>query len=1049
MLAFAAIGAWAGGTLAAGTAFAAYGASIGWTVGAMVGQAVTAKDIHNEGPRIGDRTVQSSTLGTPMTTLYGTARIAGNVIHCSEIREVSKTERHGKGGPKTTSTTYSYNADLAIDLCAGPAAGIRKIFSDGKLIYDNSSGSSAATVIASSAWAAGFKFYGGSETQLPDPTLEALSGVGNVPAYRGRAYVVFTQLDCPGGRIPQLTFELVQVGSVGSALQQYSAVVLPQNFTGIFSSVTKDQSLIFNQYGASPDPYFPYLNVGLGYFSNAGQSPTAAPISDYPFGFVPVQSSGQTPEAVAIRTRSAGVFDLVSFTGDGSESVISGVPAPSGGGSPAIQYAAFDSVTSSYALAFSSPSRIEIYPNGPTISGTGTSAIHAFHNGLVYKTDTRLGVTYLDKYSATTGALLESIGSAQNLGNGMLLCASAAGVFALRVGVDLTVFKITSSGWQTLYLQTDTSFSSPQRTFYANENYAIIGASSVVAGATDFKLIHYSALTPAAPTVASIITDQCSRAGLPASKIDVSGLADTVTGYPITRVSSARANIEPLLKAFFIDPVEVDAKLRFVKRANQAQAATIAFDEFAATENGGEPGDPFALVRAQETELPRSITVQFLDVSSDYQPGAEQAVRQVSSSINDLSDDVAICTTSNHAKQVADVLLFDAWSARNKRSGKLTRRFAHLTPGDIVSVEYPRGSFQSRLLTRVSDSGALIEFDAVDANAELYQTAPAGSAPGIGQAVDALPAPSRLVLLDIPILRDADDNAGLYVAQAGLGTPWRGAALYLGADDASLLFRGDVDLSAPIGIAETALGDWASNTIDEKNTLVVSIGPDALSSSTRDKIVSGTDNACAIGKNGRWEILQFIRASALGGGRYQISGLKRGQRGTEANRGNHAAYDSFVLLTAAGLLRPLFDIAELGQNRKYRSVSKGLALDAVASSVGVNAGVGLKPLSPYKLRGARAAGDLTLTWSRRTRLSDNWLLGTVPLGETSESYSIDVFTDGAFTTVKRTLTSTTPTVTYTSAQQVADFGANQATVYLRIYQVSGAIGRGFYLQGTI
>ena len=46
----------------------------------------------------------------------------------------------------------------------------------------------------------------------------------------------------------------------------------------------------------------------------------------------------------------------------------------------------------------------------------------------------------------------------------------------------------------------------------------------------------------------------------------------------------------------------------------------------------------------------------------------------------------------------------------------------------------------------------------------------------------------------------------------------------------------------------------------------------------------------------------------------------------------------------------------------------------------------------------------------------------MPLGEESERYEIDIL-DGA--TVMRTLSARLPDVTYTAAQQIADFGAAQ------------------------
>ncbi|WP_156796395.1 hypothetical protein [Brevundimonas sp. BAL3] len=45
-------------------------------------------------------------------------------------------------------------------------------------------------------------------------------------------------------------------------------------------------------------------------------------------------------------------------------------------------------------------------------------------------------------------------------------------------------------------------------------------------------------------------------------------------------------------------------------------------------------------------------------------------------------------------------------------------------------------------------------------------------------------------------------------------------------------------------------------------------------------------------------------------------------------------------------------------------------------------------------------------------------------------------------TVVRTLSVTTPTAIYTAAQQTADFGAPQASIAVRIYQMSATVGRG-------
>jgi hypothetical protein len=103
-------------------------------------------------------------------------------------------------------------------------------------------------------------------------------------------------------------------------------------------------------------------------------------------------------------------------------------------------------------------------------------------------------------------------------------------------------------------------------------------------------------------------------------------------------------------------------------------------------------------------------------------------------------------------------------------------------------------------------------------------------------------------------------------------------------------------------------------------------------------------------------------------------------------------------------------------------------------------GEGLKPLSPAHIRASRSAGDLALTWVRRTRIGgDSWDGIEVPLGEAEERYEIDIL-DGP--TIKRTLTATSPSVVYTATQQAEDFGSPQPSISLRLYQMSATRGRG-------
>jgi hypothetical protein len=71
----------------------------------------------------------------------------------------------------------------------------------------------------------------------------------------------------------------------------------------------------------------------------------------------------------------------------------------------------------------------------------------------------------------------------------------------------------------------------------------------------------------------------------------------------------------------------------------------------------------------------------------------------------------------------------------------------------------------------------------------------------------------------------------------------------------------------------------------------------------------------------------------------------------------------------------------------------------------------------------------------------------VPLSEQSELYHVQIM--NGLTVVRTVEGITTPSLVYTAAQQVADFGAVQSSFVVKVYQISAIIGRGVSGQATI
>lgn len=219
------------------------GFAIGYGLGSLIDP---EKGPHQEGPRVTDLKVQNSSYGSPIPVVWGSYRLAGSVIFSTDIIESSTTEDvGGKGGPTSSSTTYTYAGNFAVAVCRGPITRIRRIWGDSKLIFDSHDGTTLeasrtiTTVngdLAIYEWTAGsgkskyknyMTFHYGTEDQLPDATMEAKLGAGNVPAHRGLCYITFKNFPLQdfGNRLPSISVEVEQAPSGTSAAEAGLIVV--------------------------------------------------------------------------------------------------------------------------------------------------------------------------------------------------------------------------------------------------------------------------------------------------------------------------------------------------------------------------------------------------------------------------------------------------------------------------------------------------------------------------------------------------------------------------------------------------------------------------------------------------------------------------------------------------------------------------------------------------------------------------------------------------------------------------------------------------------
>ena len=194
------MGAAAGGMLG-GTLGAALGRFAGSMLGNVIDNKLFASNSYSSsnGPRLKELHVQTSSYGITIPIIYGTVRIAGNIIWARPLTETPTTTNYNQGvkGAKIrhSHTQYAYHASFAVSICEGEIDEVVRIYA----------GTHQLNISQYN-----IRIYHGSESQNPDILIESFEGIGKTPAFRGQAYIVFENLPLAefGNCIPNLNFEV-------------------------------------------------------------------------------------------------------------------------------------------------------------------------------------------------------------------------------------------------------------------------------------------------------------------------------------------------------------------------------------------------------------------------------------------------------------------------------------------------------------------------------------------------------------------------------------------------------------------------------------------------------------------------------------------------------------------------------------------------------------------------------------------------------------------------------------------------------------------------
>ncbi|MGH6771117.1 MAG: phage tail baseplate protein, partial [Xanthobacteraceae bacterium] len=407
--------------------------------------------------------------------------------------------------------------------------------------------------------------------------------------------------------------------------------------------------------------------------------------------------------------------------------------------------------------------------------------------------------------------------------------------------------------------------------------------------------------------------------------------------------------------------------------------------------------------------------------------------------------DLAVVTNDAAAERRADIWLQDLWAGRESAGFALPVSRLALACGDVVGLTV--GGRR-----RLMEVRSITDAEARAVKARSIEPAvfdvPLRSPRRISFHRPLAVGPVTALALDLPTL--TADEPPILLRLAVFANPWPGPVAIWRSFDGTTFERIAVAL-APAIVGETlddlpagptSRWDWASS-------VRVRLSGGALVAATDTQVLNGANAAVLRRPDGSWEVIQFANAELVAERTYELSRLLRGQMGSEQAMGAplpagapFVLLDSHVTPIARGL-------PSLGRPMKLRVVAAdrnhgdpaAVAFDVTPQTTA------LRPLAPVHIAARRSGERIMLTWTRRKRgvMPASWDVA-VPLGEDSERYAVDILSGAA---VVRTLQAAAPSALYAAADEISDFGSAQATLSVRVHQLSASVGRGFAAEATL
>lgn len=1046
------------------------GATIGGIAGRLIDNALFSNIPPAVGARLSDLSVQSSTYGSSIPIIYGTVRIAGNVIWSTDLREVrNRSERDisGKGSFGSQSQevfTYSYFVTIAIAICEGEVSRLKSVYADSQIL---------------NLLTLDYEFFNGSESQAQSSIISAVEGVDKTPSYRGTCYIVIR--DFPlynyGNRIPNFTFEIERnVSSNLNVSESIDSVVLTngnnpfayhmdvisyQNKTsdnivyGVSNIVNRTTNNGLSDGRNQIDELLDSFNISEVilpiHLNIENDIISAVTISDlesrqynttisYPTPVVEM-GEGMTPTPVSVDS----ILTHLEDRGVTNRNIMFDIDRSYTSNDATYLQNYVNYLTAYLVLLSELPTTVIMrIPDGASRSSQSLSLFNPLVSGLVSNVgfliskDIALQFTtsdfaiYRNKRTRLyfdgdfTASEIESVQSVESSGSP-----------SVRIPITfIHSHDSVTDGYRDDESQRTSISGVYNARLNSNVNISINGWNITFSEDSTSNSINGKINNP---ILSDVCNDIANLVGIESNQTNFETLTQSVNGYIVASVGNARNYIDQLSTIYQFDIFTSDGLINATRRGGDS-IVQIPSSELIELDDNEAYG--YESITSPYDSVPSKVYLTYMRNDTSHLSRTYLSQRQIEINDNQIRLEYPIVLNDEDAAHITEVQLISRWYGRESYRIRCSFNYMGLRPGDVITLDNNR----LRVTSVTIGNQKVVELNAVpDESIHYIRRDFRNQFVEVIQPTISDSDPETIIhFIDLPATNNAPSDTGVirFAAQP-LNNMWPGVTLFRSAgSDAEFNTYSTIETPCVTGQCSTSTlqKDIILNVMDRGSHLRVYMDNGSLQSVSLQDLYSGS-NAFMLGN----EVIQFQDAELISLGVYDIKNFLRGRLGTEDAIGTHDNSERLILLDS-NIVSSSVNISDINVNYLYAPVTSGTILQNADHQNFTYSGNTLKPYSPVHIEVTISSNnDVLLSWIRRSRIDSQFIdYIDVPLHELSESYTIDIY-DGD--TLLRNVTTSSTNINYTNAQQATDGFKAGDTLEFRIFQNSSFIGRGF--QSTI